>query len=350
VGNGIDESVLCMCSEYLEGGNLAQRLASGRDITRHESQRWIDRLVGALENAHGHRVVHGGLKPTAVVFDSRGAAHLTDFASSLAGDSPMAAGTHGEPDFLAPEQWDSGVVSPATDQYSLATLAYLLLTGSKPFEGQQHPNIRRQNLRRGPQPAHVEAERSGVDPLPPPVSEVLARGLSAQPADRFESVADFGEALAHALAGRRADPQVFLSYSRATCSGWASYFQTMLHNEHQIRAFVDVKRIDAAGPFPERIRQAIEACDVFVCLLASDSIASAWVRREIDEAHRLGKPMLPVFLESFSDREPSEHESDPAIRALLEFDGVFLLERKHIHVDHTLGELARIVHGTAAGQ
>jgi hypothetical protein len=89
---------------------------------------------------------------------------------------------------------------------------------------------------------------------------------------------------------------------------------------------------------------------VFVCLLASDSIASAWVRRKIDEAHRLGKPMLPVFLESFSDREPSEHESDPAIRALLEFDGVFLLERKHILVDHTLGELARIVHGTAAGQ
>src|SRR6185437_14151440 len=133
--------------------------------------------------------------------------------------------------------------------------------------------------------------------------------------------------------------QVFLSYHRETSAGWANLFAQELRNTYSISSFLDTNRSDSVVRFSARIEQAIANCDVFVCFLGPGTLESDWVCHEIRCADSLRKAMLPVFHEDFKYPEAVD-SVDPAIRALLEFDGVHLLDKRNIHVEHTIADLA----------
>src|SRR5262249_36381870 len=149
--------------------------------------------------AHEQGVVHGDLKPTAVVFDSAGHLYLTDFAIAQKALVDGGQSTVGSPAFMAPEQWDGIVATPAADQFAFAALSYYLITGSRPFEGQDSPEIREMNFRRGPIPAHEEVAQKQRPAISRAVSEVLKRALSVTPVDRYASVGIFTAALLKAF-------------------------------------------------------------------------------------------------------------------------------------------------------
>ena len=228
-------------------------------------------------------------------------------------------------------------------------LAYLSLTGSRPYEGQENPEVRRRNFARGPVPAHEEAAHNQRPPLPPSVSEVLGKAMNADPPARQPSLASFVEELERALSGSsvvvRASPSVFFSYKRAGGAGWAVHFAEKLKQQHGIDVFVDMQRVDSAQPFPQRIDRASKNADVFVCLLGSDTLSSDWVQREIRAAYSRHKPMLPVFEESYEKPQPGA-PLDPAVQMLLDHDGVFLFDQMGVHIDHTISDLANMIRAT----
>jgi TIR domain len=123
------------------------------------------------------------------------------------------------------------------------------------------------------------------------------------------------------------------------------FFARMLEDHHNISVFVDTQQLDKAVRFPVRLRDAIENCDVFVCLLADETLRSQWVKEEIRIAHEKNKPMVPVFQESYVHPE-DDKELEPHIRTLLSYDGVHLLDKRNIHTDHTIEDLAKIVKQT----
>jgi len=94
-----------------------------------------------------------------------------------------------------------------------------------------------------------------------------------------------------------------------------------------------------------KLAHAIADCDVFICLLAGDTLESEWVREEIRLAFEGNKPMIPVFQESYQVRYLPE---EPYLEAMLSFDGVHLLDRRNIHVDHTIADLADIINRTVS--
>ena len=101
--------------------------------------------------------------------------------------------------------------------------------------------------------------------------------------------------------------------------------------------------MDSARRFPERLRKKIEDCDVFVCLLAAETLESRWVQEEIRLAFENKKLMIPVFQESFV--QPEQQESlAPHIEELLNFEAVHLLDRRNILVSATVDDLARRIH------
>jgi len=336
-----------LCYALMAGGNLADRLADKTPPERDRMLGWVRDVAAALGHAHRNGVVHGDLKPTAICFDADLNAYVTDFA--VAGMNAEGRPLLGAPAFMAPEQWLGATPTPRTDQFALAVLAYSLVAGARPFEGQEDPQIRERNFRRGPYPAHEEARQNGRDALPRAVSDVLRRALAISEGDRFESVEQFAQAFESALRGRdrsSASPLVFISYRHEPSAGWAVLLARELKEKHGIEAFVDTQRLDGAIQFPAKLARAIEDCEVFVCLLASSTLESRWVCEEIKLAHVHRRPMIPVFQESFA---PGSKESlDPAIETLLQYDGVHLLDQRNIHVDHTIADLARLVMKTAA--
>ena len=336
-----------LCLEMMEGGSLQNRLREG-PIPLEQIWRSVEQVADALDYAHRQGVVHGDVKPSAIVFGGDDHVYLTDFAFAQRALHATDGPSLGAPAYMAPEVWNHGDITAATDQFALAVVAYYAIARSLPFAGQESPAVRRTNFRQGPAPVHEEAAAARQEPVPRVASEVLARALAPDPAQRFASAGEFAAALTAALRGGRPDgatPHVFLSYQRDVSAGWANYFATQLKDQG-IVTFMDVQRLDRAQQFPGRLSRAIEECDVFVCLLGATTLESAWVLEEIRQAHQHRKPMIPVFQERFDPAAP--RHADPAVDALLSYDAVHLFDVRNVHVEHSASDLARLVRNTVA--
>jgi serine/threonine protein kinase len=346
VGSSPELSVPYVCTDFMEQGSLESRIAELKFQKPKQVEDWLLPIAQALKYAHDLNCIHGGLKPSSIVFDGHGKPFLTDFAVVQHSGTVRSSTVYGAPDFMSPEQWDDSCPSNALiDQYSLAALVYFSLTGVPPYERQSDPGVRRRNLERGPLPVHEEAFRSGNENILPGVSTVLSRALAVRPEKRFSSIDDFCSAFSQASSEalvRSGGPSVFLSYRRAVAGGWVMFVKNELERLN-ISVFMDVNGQDTAGRFPDRIKKEISQCDVFVCFLSKTTLTSAWVRKEIEFAFKCGKPAIPIFDEDF--RPPkSAVDLGPAISELLNSQAVRLLTRKNLYPDKAIDILAKLIH------
>ncbi len=186
-----------MVVEFVEGGSLAGRLKQA-PIDREAALRYLSGIGDALDYAHSLGIVHRDVKPANVLIGSHDAPILADFglAKLLQGSSvkSMTGVTTGTPAYMAPEQVTGSQVGPAADRYSLAVMAYEMLTGSLPFNGENVLEVLYAHVHREPDPC------SKLNPsLPTKVDEVVLRGMAKDPAARWESCASFVAALKSSL-------------------------------------------------------------------------------------------------------------------------------------------------------
>jgi serine/threonine-protein kinase len=196
-------------------GELLERYAKrNAPLPVDEVVEIIGQIAGAVLAAHAAGIIHRDLKPDNVMYDP--ASHrvkLLDFG--IAADTDMAAEDRltragffvGTLMYVAPEALSGELVTPAADQYSLATIAYLLLTGSLPFTAKSQREMFTQLLTQPPIP--LNKARPGLT-FPLKVEEVVMKGLSKQPAGRFADVSAFADALRSAVADAKNAPKAGL--------------------------------------------------------------------------------------------------------------------------------------------
>ncbi|PPK70365.1 serine/threonine-protein kinase [Actinokineospora auranticolor] len=126
---------LGLVMEYIEGQPLADRVTSGGALDDVAVARlWIT-MAGALSAAHAKGVLHRDVKPSNVIIDPDGNAHLIDFGIARSkGDSTLTATGMmvGTPDFLASETAAGANATPASDAWQLAATVSYALTGKPP--------------------------------------------------------------------------------------------------------------------------------------------------------------------------------------------------------------------------
>src|SRR4051812_47798739 len=201
-----------MVMEIMRGGTLGDRLRSGRKIPHETALRWLREAAGALDTAHEAGVVHRDIKPGNLLLDAHDRLAVADFGiARLAWEDQLTATGQvlGTAAYLSPEQAMGEPATAASDRYALAVVAYELLTGSRPFEAEHFAAQAR---------AHVEDPVPRASERAPGLSRavdaVLERGLAKDPADRWDSAAQFVDELertlivektapTHALTGRR---------------------------------------------------------------------------------------------------------------------------------------------------
>jgi serine/threonine-protein kinase len=183
--------------EYLPGGSLEQKIRAEGAQTPRQGLEWLEQAANALDAAHREGVVHRDVKPANLLLDRYGHVHVADFgiASAAGLGSLTQTGTVlGTASYLSPEQAQGERTTSASDLYSLGIVAFELLTGHRPFEGDSVA-------------AEAVAHVTGVVPpvrelnpaLPSELDPVFAKALAKDPARRFGSAAEFVAALRDAL-------------------------------------------------------------------------------------------------------------------------------------------------------
>jgi hypothetical protein len=174
-------------TELIEGASLRPRINAGEPWPIARACSLIDQVARALSYMHGKGILHLDLKPENILGDDDGKPKITDFGLSLAKvDAQSAADlelAQGSLDYCAPEQRFGLPTSERSDLYSLAVMAYELLTGHLP--GRVYESARQLN------PA-----------LPIEVDGVLRRALARSQEDRYPSVEEFRRELLKALTAR----------------------------------------------------------------------------------------------------------------------------------------------------
>ncbi|HYW72582.1 MAG TPA: serine/threonine-protein kinase, partial [Pyrinomonadaceae bacterium] len=174
----------------------------------------IIRQIGrALSAAHDKGIWHRDLKPENIMLQSFGGdeeqVKIIDFGiaklkDSLVAPSTVTGATAGTVAYMAPEQLSGRPTSSATDVFAFGAIAYEVVTGRKPFNpetGFELLEMQRQGVRVSP---------SDLRPaLPPLANDLILRALNFEPAARFQTARDFGDALARALSDDQPDHAAF---------------------------------------------------------------------------------------------------------------------------------------------
>ena len=191
-----------MIVEYVSGGSLADRMGQGT-LDQAAALRYLRGIATGLDYAHEHGVVHRDIKPANVLLYPDDTPVLADFglAKLIQGSSlrSMTGVTTGTPAYMSPEQVAGNQVGPATDRYALASIAYEMLTGVIPFDGEGLLELLYAQVHRQP------LAPTGRNPaLNPAVDAVIMRGLAKDPDARWETCGAFVDALTAALAEQTA--------------------------------------------------------------------------------------------------------------------------------------------------
>lgn len=143
-------------------------------------------IGSALSFAHQHGVMHRDVKPGNVLIGRDGSVIVTDFGIAKQAEVPgltLTGQLLGTPRYMSPEQCRGHEITPASDQYSLGTMAYELLAGRPPFVGANAMDIMAQQML-----DPVPDLRSFRPDCPVELADALTRMLAKQPHERFSSI------------------------------------------------------------------------------------------------------------------------------------------------------------------
>ena len=178
--------------ERIDGPSLRQILASRRLLESRRALRILEQTAAALDYAHRQGVLHRDLKPANVLIQSESAVKVADFGfAALISETQTFSGVLvGAGSYVSPEQMEGRPLDGRSDQFSLAALAFELLTRRRAFEADSAPALA-QLIIFGPRPS----ARLANPMLPPLTDQVLRRGLGKSPGERFATCREFVAAL-----------------------------------------------------------------------------------------------------------------------------------------------------------
>ena len=197
--------------EWADGESLASFLHRNGPLAPADAVALVRQLADALAAAHKAGIVHRDLKPENIMYNpATRTVKLLDFGIARDAELPPEERLTrtgffvGTLQYVAPEALSGELVDGRADIYSLATIAYYLLTGRHPHVGRSPRELFQQLLSQPPLPLSQAAK--GVT-FPPRLEAAVMKGLARHPADRQPTVTEFAADLEAGNAGAAAEPR-----------------------------------------------------------------------------------------------------------------------------------------------
>jgi len=192
--------------EYVEGHTLRTILSRGGHLPVRDALGYAEQLLGALQYSHSMGIIHRDIKPANIMVLDRtsediakgqpGQIKVMDFGISRAIEEAGEALTKanvvmGSARYISPEQVSGKEVDARSDLYSAACVIYEMIAGRSPFDAESNVDLAAKHLSDTPEPP------SKFTPLEVPagLDAVILKGLAKNPNDRYQSAAEFEQAL-----------------------------------------------------------------------------------------------------------------------------------------------------------
>ena len=193
--------------EYVEGHTLRSILSRGGHLPVRDALGYSEQLLGALQYSHSMGIIHRDIKPANIMVLERtsediakgqpGQIKVMDFGISRAIEEAGEALTKanvvmGSARYMSPEQVSGKDVDARSDLYSAACVIYEMIAGRSPFDAESNVDLAAKHLSDTPEPP------SKFTPLEVPagLDAVILKGLAKNPDERYQSAAEFAQALA----------------------------------------------------------------------------------------------------------------------------------------------------------
>src|SRR5450756_226332 len=214
--------------EYVDGPTLDQMLSEPAPLDAERMFSILGQTAVALDYAHSKGIVHRDIKPANIMLSADGTAKIADFGIAkitAAENLTMTGSIVGTPHYMSPEQVQGQPVDGRSDQFSLAVIAYEMLTGEKPYTGEHLTTVVYKIVAEEPVPPHR------LNPsLSTGIGNVLRKALAKKADGRYRNCQEFIDSLEKACGATK---------------GWKSMPRGGLLNEPTM---ADVKAPAVAAP------------------------------------------------------------------------------------------------------
>src|SRR5499425_1233151 len=190
---GEEDGLYYITMELVEGKSLQALLDDGQTFPLPRVLRLMEQTCNALQFAHERNVVHRDIKPANLMLTPDDTVKVTDFGTAKIlqfGTVQQTAHVMGTPSYMSPEQVKGRVVDGRSDIFSLGVMLYEMLTGEKPFPGQNITTVIYKIVNEEPtQPRDIDSSiHAGLN-------SVVMKALAKDPADRYQSCKEMLEDL-----------------------------------------------------------------------------------------------------------------------------------------------------------
>ncbi|MEO0562529.1 MAG: serine/threonine-protein kinase [Chloroflexota bacterium] len=194
--SGADDTYAYMVMEYIDGVTLKSYIEREGALTIKDVADIVHGLASALEHMHALGIIHRDLKPGNIMlyWDSDGTCVplLLDFGVAKQSSVTVITleGTVGTVEYMSPEQiLEAPLVQPASDVYAFGVMVYEMLTGELPYDGSMGAIVF------GHLHGDTKDPRDINEEVPPTMAAAVCRAMSKDPAQRYDSVSQFAEAM-----------------------------------------------------------------------------------------------------------------------------------------------------------
>jgi serine/threonine-protein kinase len=183
---GEQDGIFYIAMEFIEGTTLHEVLAEKRVLATDEVLQLTRQICRGLDYAHSNGIVHRDIKPANIMITGNGSVKIMDFGIAKSGGQVTNTGqVLGTPNYMAPEQVKGRQLDGRSDLFSLGVILYEMLTGEKPFVGQNVTTIIYKIVNENPiTPRDLDVT------VHPGLSAIVTKALAKAPDDRYQTGAD----------------------------------------------------------------------------------------------------------------------------------------------------------------
>jgi serine/threonine-protein kinase len=190
---GEEDGLYYITMELVEGKSLQALLDGGHAFPLPRTLRIMEQTCSALQFAHERNVIHRDIKPANLMLTPDDTVKVTDFGTAKIlqfGTVQQTAHVMGTPSYMSPEQVKGRAVDGRSDIFSLGVMLYEMVTGEKPFPGQNITTVIYKIVNEEPVPPRQ------INPsIHPGISAVVMRALAKEPDQRYQNCREMLEDL-----------------------------------------------------------------------------------------------------------------------------------------------------------